>query len=151
MKFLIVRLYWFCTEKYWQRIFDKDLLNLKNKNFQELQLKYGLLFSPEVQRMCCTQQCLCVDFFYFVLILFSKIHQYRKIQFSEQFFVSISNENACAKFQRKIINSAELDPLGVLIFLDERPNFWQTMSPFQKQIHHFHYRTKIIRIINKKL
>ena len=77
--FVFVPIHWFCTEKYWWVIFDKDLyftknyaFYLKNENFQKFQL--GLTVFPEILHMCCTLQMLktCVwILFCFNFVLFS--------------------------------------------------------------------------------
>ena len=60
-----------------------------------------------------------VDIFIFVFVLFYLDLPIQK----KYFFVGIGNENTWAKFQRKTIKSAELEPLEILIFLDKRASF----------------------------
>ena len=51
--------------------FDKDLFfSLKIKNFQEFQLKYGLLFFAHLLYVALPKN-MCVDFFCFAFVLFS--------------------------------------------------------------------------------
>ena len=45
------------------------------------------------------------------------------MRFSQHFFVGIANEETGVNCQRKAINSAELQPLEISIFLDKRPSF----------------------------
>ena len=87
----------------------------------------------------------------FVLVLFSKIYQFGKNTIFLTLFLGISKENASEIFQRKTINSAELESLETLMFLEKRPSFLQTISLFHKQIDNSSSQKKNIRIINKNL
>ena len=85
-------------------IFDKDLLftknhvfSLKNENLEELHLKY----------CACALEHVCGFFCYF---FFLRLTDSEKILLSYHFFVGI------AFYERKIINSTELEPLRQNLF-----------------------------------
>ena len=85
----------------------------------------------------------------FVFVLFSKIDQFGKNIIFLTLFLGISKENASEIFQRKKINSAELESLETLMFLEK--SFLQTISLFHKHIDNSSSQKKNIRTINKNL
>ena len=56
--------------------------------------------------------------------IFLRFTNSEKIIFSSHFSIGIFKKDTYAKFLRKTINSAELDLLEILNFLDKRPTFW---------------------------
>ena len=127
--FVIAWLYWFCIEKYWWMTFDKDLFFPKNQCllFKKRRLlgassKVGFTIFPwhfaQVLHVASSKN-LWQDFFALFLFCFLRSTNSEKILLRR-----FSKKNTCAKFQRKTTNSAELEPLEILIFLDERPSFW---------------------------
>ena len=124
--FAFVWLHRFYTEKNWRVIFNKDLSFAKNHVFfflkkQGAPTKVGFtIFLWNFAHV------LYVGFFFFFLHLlcFLKIYRFRKDIIFLTFFVGIAQENTYSKFQRKTINSAELEPLEILIVLNKRTSFW---------------------------
>ena len=86
---------------------------LKNENFQDIQLRKCFQFLLEVLRMCCTQQYLTTGV----------VYQFRKNTIFLTHFCRqrTDKENACAKFQKKAINSGtfSFSKLNIQFFIAE--------------------------------
>ena len=121
--FAFVWLHRFYTEKNWRVIFNKTCSLPKIMSFF---LKKTRSFNWSRVYYFSLKFCTCAvrRIFFLLLLCFLKIYQFRKDIIFLTFFVGIAQENTYSKFQRKTINSAQLEPLEILIVLNKRTSFW---------------------------